>query len=71
MFTWPLNVDLTFLKRKTSNAKLQSVSESMTKEATLYNGDKTASSINGVGKTEQLQPKNNSNWTTFSYHAQK
>ena len=70
MFTWPLNVDLTFLKRETSNAKLQSVSESKTKEATLYSGDKTASSINGVGKTGQPHTKE-SNWTSFSYHVQK
>ena len=69
MFTWPLNFDLTFLKRKTSNAKLQSISESMTKEATLHTGDKTVSSINGVGKTGQLHTKE-SNWTTFSHHVQ-
>ena len=29
-----------------------------TKEARIYNGAKTASSINGAGKTGQLQVKN-------------
>ena len=33
----------------------------------IYNGEKTASSTNGVGKTRQLHEKE-SNWTTFSYH---
>jgi len=28
-----------------------------TKEARIYNGEKTASSINGAGKTEQLHVK--------------
>ena len=42
----------------------------MTKEARLYNGEKTASSINDVGKTGQLHTKE-SNWTTFSHHIQK
>ena len=42
----------------------------MTKEARIYNGEKTASSINGVGKTEQLHVKK-SNWTILSHHAQK
>ena len=41
----------------------------MTK-ARLYNGAKTASSINGVGKAEQLHAKE-ANWTTFSHHAKK
>ena len=36
----------------------------MTKEARIYNVGKTASSINGVGKTGQLHVKE-SNWTTF------
>ena len=31
--------------------------QSMTKEARLYNGGKTVSSINGAGKTEQLHVK--------------
>ena len=30
---------------------------SMTKEARIYNGEKTASSINGVGKTGRLRAK--------------
>ena len=34
------------------------------------NGEKTASSINGAGKTGQLHAKE-SNWTTFSYDKQK
>jgi len=29
----------------------------LTKEAKIYNGEKTASSINGVGKTGQLHVK--------------
>ena len=37
----------------------------MTKEARIYSGEKTASSINGFGKTGQLCAKK-SNWTTFS-----
>ena len=41
----------------------------MTKEARIDNGKKTASSINGVGKTGQLQAKE-SNWITVSYHIQ-
>ena len=42
----------------------------MTKEARIHNGEKTASLINGVGKTGQLHVKE-SNWTTFSHHTQK
>ena len=42
----------------------------MKKEARLLNGENTASSINGVGKTGQLYAKE-SNWTTFSHHAEK
>ena len=30
----------------------------LTKEARIYNGEKTASSISGAGKTEQLHGKN-------------
>ena len=33
------------------------VNESMTKEAGIYNGEKTASSISGAGKTGQLHVK--------------
>ena len=42
----------------------------MTKEAKIYNGDKIASSVNDVRKTEQLYAKE-WNWTTLSHHAQK
>ena len=42
----------------------------MTKQARVYNGKKTASSINGFGKTGQLHAKE-SNWTIFSHHIQK
>ena len=42
----------------------------MTKEARIYNAEKTASSINCVGKTGQLHAKE-SNWTTFSHNIQK
>ena len=40
----------------------------MTKEARMYNGEKTASSINGVGNTRHAKE---SNWTTFSHNIQK
>ena len=43
---------------------------SVTKEARIYNEEKTASSINGVGKIGQLHAKE-SNWTTFPYHIVK
>ena len=33
------------------------VNSSMTKEARIYNGEKTTSSIKGVGKTRQLHVK--------------
>ena len=39
----------------------------MMKDARKYRGEKTASSLNGVGKTGQLHTKE-SNWTTFSFH---
>ena len=39
----------------------------MTKEARIYNGEKTVSSVSGAGKTGQLHVKE-SNWTTFSFH---
>ena len=42
----------------------------MTKEVSLYPEKKTASSINGVGKTGQLYVKE-PNWFTFSDHMQK
>ena len=41
----------------------------MTKEVRIYNGEKTASSIYGVGKTGQLHAEE-SNGTTFSHHIQ-
>ena len=41
-----------------------------TKEARIHNGGKTVSSINGVGKTGQLNGKD-SNGTTLSHQAQK
>ena len=37
------------------------------KGARIYSRENTASSINGIGKTGQLQAKE-SNWTTLSYH---
>ena len=40
------------------------------KEARIYNGEKTASSINGVEKTGQLYAEER-NWTIFQYHIQK
>jgi len=42
----------------------------MTKKAKIYNGEKIASSVNDVQKTEQLHAKE-WNWTTLSHHAQK
>ena len=42
----------------------------MTKVTKIYNGEKTASSISGDGKTGQLHAKE-SNQTTFSHHIQK
>ena len=41
-----------------------------TKEARIHNGGKRVSSINGVGKTGQLNGKE-SNRTTLSHQAQK
>ena len=37
----------------------------MTKEARIYNGEKTASLVSSVGKTEKLQAKEWS-WTTYT-----
>ena len=39
------------------------------KKARIYNGGKTASSINGVGKTGQPHAKE-PNWTTLLHHKQ-
>ena len=41
----------------------------MTKETRMYNGEKTASSINGIEKTGQLHAKE-SNQTKLPYYAQ-
>ena len=41
----------------------------MTKEGRIYNGEKTASSINSVRKNDQLHAKS-SNDTAFSHHIQ-
>ena len=46
------------------------VNGSMTKDARIYNEEKTAFSINGIRKTGQVHVKE-SNWATFSHHAQK
>ena len=46
------------------------VNSSTAKEARIYNVEKTASSIDGVGKTEQLHAQE-SDWSTFSHHTQK
>lgn len=42
----------------------------MTKKTGIYNGEKTTSSINGVGKIGYLYAKQ-SNWTTFTHHTQE
>ena len=42
----------------------------MTKETRIYNGEKTVSSTNGIGKTEQSHVKE-WNWTTILHHTQK
>ena len=44
--------------------------KSMMKESRTYSGEKTASSINDVGKTGELHAKE-SNWTVSSCPAQK
>ena len=46
------------------------VNQSITKEARIYNGEKTTSSINGVGRTGQLHTREPT-WTTFLHHIQK
>ena len=43
---------------------------STTKEVIIYNGGKMASSVNGIGKTEQLHAKE-SNWIALSHYEQK
>ena len=42
----------------------------MTKEARIYNREKTLSSINGVGGNGQLHVKE-PNWTGILYHTKK
>ena len=42
----------------------------MTKEAKIWNGKETTSSVNSAGETVQLSAKE-SNWTTFSHYEQK
>ena len=42
----------------------------MTKEARIYNAEKTASLVNNVGKTGWLHAEE-SNWTTFLHYIQK
>ena len=45
--------------------------QSMAKDTQrIYNREKAASLINGIGKTGQLLAKE-SNWTTLSHHAQR
>ena len=46
------------------------VTLSLTKEARLYNGKKTASSISGAGKTGYPHVEKR-NWTPISHHSQK
>ena len=46
------------------------VNQPMTKEAKIHNGEKTVSSINGAGKTEQPYAKE-WNRTTILHHTQK
>ena len=41
-----------------------------TKEVRIYSGEKTSTSVKGVGKTGQPHAKE-SNWTTFSCRVQK
>ena len=43
----------------------------LTKEAKIYNGAKTASSINGAGKTGQLHVKNEIRTLSNSIHKDK
>ena len=50
--------------------KQLSTAQYMTKEAGIYNGGETVSSINVAGKTGQLHVKV-SNWTTYTMHKNK
>ena len=56
--------------RSWTQLKQLSTAQYTTKEARIYNGEETFSSINVAGKTGQLHAKV-SNWTTLLYHAQK
>ena len=56
--------------RSQTGLKQFSTGQYTTKEARIYNGGETVSSINVAGKTGLLHAKV-SNWTTLLYHAQK
>ena len=56
--------------RKFSNEPTHTGNSPTTKEIRIYNGEKTSTSIKGVGKTGQPHAKE-SNWTSFSCHIQK
>ena len=43
----------------------------MTKEARTYNGEKTVSSVNGAGRTEQLHEKNEIKTLSNTIHTHK
>lgn len=43
----------------------------MTKEARIYNGEKTVPSINAVGKTAQLVQKNETGPLSYTLHENK
>ena len=58
------------LNRKFSNEPTHMGNSPTTKEVRIYNGEKTSTSIKGVGKAGQPHAKE-SNWTTFSCHTQK
>ena len=47
------------------------VTLSLIKEARIYNGEKTASSISGAGKTGQLHVKNEIRTLTNTIHKNK
>ena len=47
------------------------VTSSLTKEARIYNGEKTASSISGYGKTAQLHLKNETRVPINTIHNNK
>ena len=47
------------------------VTLSLIKEARMYNGEKTASSINGAGKTGQIMEKNENRTLSNTIHKNK